>query len=192
MRIVKDPDERKQEIIDGAIRLFAEKGYDKTSISDIAKSLGISQGLCYRYFESKEQIYDAAIEEYANLIVGQNLKKHDSAKTIKELIYGITESIDNFTAVEKENEDLYRFFHSPNSKRMHNELFLQVIKKLLPHVTDILENEVQKGEIHIDDPKTIATFGLYGQMGMFLNDDISDTERMKKIRSSWFQLLGLD
>ena len=68
MRIVKDPDTRKQEILIGALQVFARKGYDKTTISDIAKELGISQGLCYRYYESKEAIYDAALEEYADYI----------------------------------------------------------------------------------------------------------------------------
>ena len=53
MRIVKGPEERRQEIVDGAIRVFARKGYEKTAISDIAGEIGISQGLCYRYFPSK-------------------------------------------------------------------------------------------------------------------------------------------
>lgn len=37
MRISKEPEERKQEILETAMQLFAEKGYEKTSISDIAK-----------------------------------------------------------------------------------------------------------------------------------------------------------
>ena len=36
MRIVKEPEERKQEILETAMRLFYEKGYEKTSIADIA------------------------------------------------------------------------------------------------------------------------------------------------------------
>ncbi|WP_207649866.1 helix-turn-helix domain-containing protein [Hathewaya proteolytica] len=45
MRTIKSIDERQQEILDGAMKLFSEKGYDRTSISDIARYLGISQGL---------------------------------------------------------------------------------------------------------------------------------------------------
>ena len=69
MRTVKQPDVRKQEILDGAIRVFAKNGYDRTTIAGIAKELNISQGLCYRYFPSKEDIYHAAIEKYADLIL---------------------------------------------------------------------------------------------------------------------------
>ena len=57
MRIVKEPEERKREILETAMRLFYEKGYEKTSITDIAKAIGIAQGLCYRYFPSKESLF---------------------------------------------------------------------------------------------------------------------------------------
>ena len=48
MRISKEPEERKQEILETAIKLFSVNGFEKTSISDIAKEIGIAQGLCYR------------------------------------------------------------------------------------------------------------------------------------------------
>ena len=49
MRITKEPEERKQEILDTALKLFGERGYERTSITDIAKANGVAQGLCYRY-----------------------------------------------------------------------------------------------------------------------------------------------
>ena len=45
MRITKEPEVRKQEILDMALKLFGEKGYEKTSIADIAKAIGVAQGL---------------------------------------------------------------------------------------------------------------------------------------------------
>lgn len=50
IRITKEPEERRKEILNAAIKVFSEKGYEKTSITDIAKSIDIAQGLCYRYF----------------------------------------------------------------------------------------------------------------------------------------------
>ena len=66
-RITKEPAERRQEIIDTAMRLFYEKGYERTSITDIAREMGVAQGLCYRYFASKESIFDTALEQYADM-----------------------------------------------------------------------------------------------------------------------------
>ena len=40
MRITKEPEERRQEIFDAALKLFGEKGYEKITITDIAKSIG--------------------------------------------------------------------------------------------------------------------------------------------------------
>lgn len=54
MRITKEPEERKQEILDTAMRLFHEKGYEKTSIADIAKTIGVAQGLCYDISRQKK------------------------------------------------------------------------------------------------------------------------------------------
>ena len=65
VRTVKEPDVRRQEILDEAARLFGENGYEGVSISDIARSLGIAQGLCYRYFPSKADLYEAAAERRA-------------------------------------------------------------------------------------------------------------------------------
>ena len=67
MRISKEPEVRKQEILETAMKLFSEKGFEKTSISDIAKEIGVAQGLCYRYFPSKDILFQSALEEYANL-----------------------------------------------------------------------------------------------------------------------------
>lgn len=69
MRITKELEVRKQEILDTALRLFGEKGYEKASITDIAKAIGVAQGLCYRYFPSKEALFDSAIEQYADILV---------------------------------------------------------------------------------------------------------------------------
>ena len=55
MRVTKEPEVRKQEILDTALKLFGENGYEKTSITDIAKAIGVAQGLCYRYFPSKKR-----------------------------------------------------------------------------------------------------------------------------------------
>lgn len=50
-----------------ALELFAHQGYHSTSISNIAKEAGISKGLMYNYFESKEALLISIIEEAVNM-----------------------------------------------------------------------------------------------------------------------------
>ena len=63
-RISKPPEVRRQEILDTAMELFAEKGYEDTSMADIARRMGVVQGLCYRYFDSKRVLFREAMEQY--------------------------------------------------------------------------------------------------------------------------------
>lgn len=53
----KIKDERKEQILSQALRLFATKGLSATKISDIASASGMSQGLIYHYYRSKEDIF---------------------------------------------------------------------------------------------------------------------------------------
>lgn len=56
-------EERRSSILEVALRLFANKGYESTSISQIAKEAGISKGLIYNYFESKEALLKSLVTE---------------------------------------------------------------------------------------------------------------------------------
>ena len=191
MRTVKEPDVRKQEILDGAIRLFAQKGYDKTTTSDIAKALNISQGLCYRYFPTKEAIYDAALEKYADMIAEENRSTVDMDVPIRNLIDSITERMDRLTSAEKKDQSLYSIFHAQSNHRMHDELFLRVAKKVIPSVQERLRRAKEKGEIGIEDPDGAAVVGIYGWVGLCLTKDLTDEDRMETMRRAWYRLLGL-
>ena len=59
---------KKTEILEAAYRVFYEKGYHATRIEDIATELGMSQGLFYRYFRNKLDIFMQIIEEIISSI----------------------------------------------------------------------------------------------------------------------------
>jgi len=51
-------------IIEQALEMFSEKGFYRTRMADIADSLGVSKGAIYQYFESKEQLFVAALRHH--------------------------------------------------------------------------------------------------------------------------------
>ena len=55
--------ERKQQLLDCAARLFAERGYADTRVIDIVRAAGVAKGLFYWYFENKEQLFRELAEE---------------------------------------------------------------------------------------------------------------------------------
>ena len=55
-------DERRRQIMDAALKIFAQKGLAATMISDIAAACGLSYGLIYHYYHDKEELYSALVE----------------------------------------------------------------------------------------------------------------------------------
>ena len=53
---------RRQEILGEALRLFVRKGYAATKVSDIAEAVGMSTGLMFHYFDSKEKLYEELVK----------------------------------------------------------------------------------------------------------------------------------
>lgn len=62
-RTPKITEDRREQIIDAALRVFAEKGFARATNRDIAQEAGITTGLIYYYFKSKEDLLRAALEE---------------------------------------------------------------------------------------------------------------------------------
>lgn len=186
MRITKAPEERRHEILDTAMRLFYEKGYEKTSITDIAREIGIAQGLCYRYFPSKESLFDCAIEQYARLLADDIMQSVcGEKKSLKQMIGEMP------AAVEKDNSDYYKVLHKMENKKFHDQLSLKVCEMLLPQVTLMLKKAAADGELQLDDPETAASFCVYGQLGILLNRDLSPEERGRRIRAFLIHMLEI-
>lgn len=55
-------EDRPQEIADAAFKMFAEKGYAATRIDDVAKRAGVSKGLTYLYYKTKEDLFKAVVK----------------------------------------------------------------------------------------------------------------------------------
>lgn len=186
MRITKEPEERKQEILDTAMRLFYEKGYEKTSIADIAKAIGVAQGLCYRYFPSKEALFDSAIDQYATELANKFMLPKGSKKaTLKEIIENMPVS------VETDNTDYYKALHVVENKKFHDQLTLKVCEKLIKPVTFLFEQAQKNGEINVPDVQAAAMFCVYGQFGILLDKNFSEEENRKRISDFLIYVLRL-
>ena len=59
--------DRREEILQASLHLFATKGFHGTSMRDIARSADITEGLIYHYFENKRDLFRAIIDEYSFL-----------------------------------------------------------------------------------------------------------------------------
>jgi AcrR family transcriptional regulator len=105
-QLEKIREEARKKIINAAIKLFSNKGYHGTSISDIAKEAEISKGLAYNYFDSKQDILKAIFEMMMQMgfeIVGDLEKVKDPFDQIEFII-------SNSCNYVKENVVIWRLY----------------------------------------------------------------------------------
>jgi len=143
MRITKEYDERKNEILDTAERLFHIKGYDKCTVNDILKSIGIAKGTFYYYFKSKEEVLNAIVCRYKEIIVsGANeILKMDNISQEEKLMrtfmaMNITNQIDG---------DLLGDIHKTENALLHQKILNQIVTAMAPILVRIIEEGIGKG-----------------------------------------------
>ncbi|MGK9368637.1 TetR/AcrR family transcriptional regulator [Melioribacter sp. Ez-97] len=129
----------KQLIIDKALELFSEKGFAATTVEDIAKSAGISKGLIYNYFESKEAILDALWSEVYKIaeVIDSELKKFKSP--YDKIKYFINFTFDFLV----KNESFWKLYVSiamqPNMLKKAERITIEISKKMMPKAFEIFK-----------------------------------------------------
>ena len=76
-------------IVAAAVRLFDQKGFDKTSIEELAREAGIGKGTIYTYFQNKTEIFYAFCEEQLEFVHNELARKNDPDAPILEQIMTI-------------------------------------------------------------------------------------------------------
>ena len=181
--------ERKKEIIKAAMQLFSEKGYAQTSMRDIARTMGVSLGLCYRYFDSKQILFNTAIDLYIEECCNSYLAiLHDSTITIKDKIDALFTSIGD----EHSNMQYYDFFHRVENEELHEQLSIKLCKYMYPHLLEAVKKAIAAKEIYIENPEALISFIIYGQVGLLSKSNIDHHEVAKLLNQYVNQLMKFD
>lgn len=95
-RQILPKDERRRQLLEAAIRVFGNKGYHHSQISDIIKEAGVARGTFYLYFESKREIFDGVITTLFEMVRSQvKTLPRDAIADIPEQLRGNLERITN-------------------------------------------------------------------------------------------------
>src|SRR5207249_12012009 len=68
-RVLKSPEDRRQEILDAAQRVFSERGVSKVTVADIAEAAEVAKGTVYLYFGSKEHLLLALRDRFTDALL---------------------------------------------------------------------------------------------------------------------------
>lgn len=192
----KYPEETVNLILETAMKLFAEKGYEHTSIQDIINNLGgLSKGAIYHHFKSKEEILNAVttkISEQSDkmLFEIQNAPGLTGKEKLKKLL---VESV-----YRSANDDI--FAAAPNigaSPTLVFSMLRETIDHVAPlYVMPIIEQGIADGSIQTEYPKELAELILLvGNIWldpMIFNDDPDGIYKKCKMYDQMLRAFGLD
>ena len=172
--MAKTKEERRNEIIETAGKLFEEKGYEQTQVQDIVNEIGVAKGLFYYYFKSKDEVMEELADRYADAIIDDVHKLIDKDISTFDKINRIFQIF--IDSAEKKSGIFMGILNVKNGIT-HERIFFNVGKKMVPLVTELILSGNDNGECNCSDPKFITEFlvsGLFNIMNQISPDEKID------------------
>lgn len=188
--MAKTKEERRNEIIETAGKLFEEKGYAQTQVQDIVNEIGVAKGLFYYYFKSKDEVMEELADRYADAIIDAVNKLIDKDISTFDKINRIFQIF--IDSAEKKSGIFMGILYVKNGIT-HERIFFNVGKKMVPLVTELILSGNDNGECNCSDPKFITEFlvsGLFNIMNQVSPDEKIDylKEKLPTIKTMILKL----
>lgn len=179
-RIVKDPEERKQELIDAAERLFAERGYEDTAVSDIVRDIKVGQGTFYHYFKSKEDILGAVAEKQVAPLAEEvsRIAKSDAHPASK-----LNAMLNSFLKENNSETGLMRQLTQKGNYLLHQKKEEIIGARILPIIMETASKGASERYFNTEHPEEAIVFLLASSL--FLSHHVSsDPEGRERMRTA--------
>ncbi len=179
MRIVKTAEERKNEILDVAEELFAQKGYDNASTNDIIAKIGIARGTLYHHFGSKEEILDALVDRMTcEGIDRAGTISRDKRLSIFERLTGILSCLSIKSSAGKE---VMEQIHKPQNALLHQKMQERLINGVVPLIAQLITEGNKSGIFKTRYPEEAAEMiMIYGNIAFDDNENLTPGQKKKK------------
>ena len=137
MRVVKSAEERKNEILDVAEQLFAEKGFDHASTNDIINRIGIARGTLYHHFGSKEEILDGIVDRMTQEAINRaRVIIRDQDVPLMERLTGSVLALNLDTEAGTE---VLEQIHKPQNALLHQKMQERLMDGVVPLLSELIE-----------------------------------------------------
>lgn len=167
MRTVRQPQERRNQILDAAEQFFCTKGYTQTTVNDILQEVGIAKGTFYHYFKSKEEVMNAIIVRFVDLGVA---KAKEIAANPKLTVH---EKICQIILAEKADGAnkamITEQLHQVENAQMHQKTIIEIALRLASVFADVVKQGIEERVFRTPYPKEVMEILLIA--GQFLFDD---------------------
>lgn len=151
-RIVKNPEERRDQLIAIAQQLFFTKGYESTSVNDIIEAVGVSKGTFYYYFESKLAILETMAKKMVDqaMLVMEEIVRDDSLDAIAKWTK-VFQVLGNWKLNRREELVAYAaIFYNDDNIRLLHKLQIESNRAVPVSLAKIIEQGNREGLFHTD------------------------------------------
>jgi len=147
---------RRQELVEAAARVFAERGVEQTAVSDIVSSAGVAQGTFYLYFQSKTDVVNAVVEATSERIVSGVLAASEESDV--DAVEKLLRIRDSLLATAMNDTDLLAFFHRPGNEAFHDRVSRDAVRRIVPAMERVIEQGLSEGAFHLTHGDDAARF----------------------------------
>ena len=139
--------ERRQDLITVAERLFLKQGYENTTVNQIIASLNLAKGTYYYHFRSKEDILIAVSDK----LISDTRQKLQAAYRQKDhdVLWRIREILSIFHDDFYRNRAIWKLVYNDNNAAMHKQVSKIGAKKFTPLLTDVLQEGMDKDLVQV-------------------------------------------
>lgn len=151
--------DREKQIKDAALKLFAERGYYNTTISQIAEEAGLGKGTVYWYWKTKDELAFSLIEEMLSAFLRLVEKARDGEGGFLEKSTRLGEEVADLYEVEKEQCRLLWRFRADRHyifDTKYSQKVASYYKSMRSALAQLVQQGIDKGEIHEVDPDFLA------------------------------------
>ncbi len=172
-RTPKVIEDRREQIIDAAMRVFAEKGFTRATNRDVAKEAGITTGLIYYYFENKEAVLKAVLEARSPIQIIEHIDSELLEQPPEVFLPILFTRMLNIV----ENEQFIPMIRVILSEVLHNQQIAMIVTSFIQRALSFLSNYLQvqtaKGIVRSDlDPALLNQIVFGAIMGFVLRREI--------------------
>lgn len=139
--------EKKERLMDAAVKLILENGFEKTSVSQIVREAGVAQGTFYLYFESKNEIVPNIAEKIIDKLLNRLKSSFASGDTLDCFIDTMVES--SF-AITEEHRELISFCYSGFAYYNSFERWEEVYKPYYDWIKMVLSDFRELGKVQLE------------------------------------------
>lgn len=166
-RVSKDPEERRNEILDAAQELFMNKGFEETSVSDIVKKVGVAQGTFYYYFDSKDTILNAILDRFMAYINGvfKDIAENPELDALQKLQTML--NFDEIFQFALGADTLTAYVHREENIALHQRFMEKIFAALTPTIAEVIRQGVSEGHFNTAYPVETVEILLMGLGGYF-------------------------